>query len=124
MIFSLRHFTPVIIWLLLILFSAILPGNEIPETGFKGFDKIVHISIYAVLCFLLKIALHKQFVYSYRSYRVKYYAVTIAFLYGFLMELIQHLFTSNRSFELLDILANTVGCMVGVLIFAFVYRKI
>lgn len=100
-----------------------MPGREIPQPQIEGLDKIIHVFLYLVLGLLLKIALHKQFVFSYRRYMAKYYAVTIGILYGLLMETFQHFFTASRSFELMDLFADAVGCIAGVLVFILIYRK-
>jgi VanZ family protein len=40
--------------------------------------------------------------------------ITITFFgYGVLMEFVQHFFVSNRSFDLGDIGADAVGCLIG-----------
>jgi VanZ family protein len=38
------------------------------------------------------------------------------FLYGIAMELVQKYFIPNRSFDLKDILADGLGCSIGLLI--------
>lgn len=120
---SLQHFTPSIFWLLLILFFSLMPGREIPDAGPEGIDKIIHGFMYAVLALLFTIALYKQFIFSYRRYKIKFYAVALAFAYGLSMEIFQRFLCSSRSFEVLDVLANGVGCLLGVLIFNLVYQK-
>lgn len=100
-----------------------MPGSDIPDAGIKGLDKLVHCFMYTVLSFLLIIALHKQFIFSYRRYKVKFIAVTTAFSFGVLMEIVQQFLCLTRGFELLDVVANAVGCAVGVLIFKIVYSK-
>lgn len=120
---TIQHFTPSVFWLFLILFFSALPGKEIPESGLEGFDKLIHATLYAILCFLLCIAFYKQLIFSYKRFKVSQYAALIAFSYGFLMELMQHFFCTNRSFEFMDLVANSVGCLVGVLLFKFIFNK-
>lgn len=40
----------------------------------------------------------------------------MSFLFGFLIEIAQFLFTKTRGFDLLDVLANTTGAFVAVLL--------
>lgn len=71
--------------------------------GFSHLDKIFHAASYAVLAFLYCRAYQK-------SYAAR--AVWIV-LYSFLMEVIQY-FLPYRSFDLLDLLANSVGTGLGL----------
>ena len=46
-----------------------------------------------------------------------------ASLYGLMIEVIQKYFTANRSFELLDVAADTIGALMGALIFRFIGKR-
>lgn len=43
--------------------------------------------------------------------------VSVAFIMGLIMELMQHYFIKNRYFESLDLIANGFGCIFGGVIF-------
>jgi VanZ family protein len=45
------------------------------------------------------------------------------FIYGIAMELVQKYFIPNRSFDLKDILADGLGCGIGLLISARYIKK-
>ena len=57
-----------------------------------------------------------------------YYAVLLfAICWGAMMEIFQFLMHMGRSFELYDILANSLGALIGIFIymgFARIYKKI
>ena len=48
--------------------------------------------------------------------KIFFQIMILGFLYGILMEVVQEYFILNRSFDLVDILANGTGCFIGYLI--------
>jgi VanZ family protein len=77
-----------------------------PEIGnlFNYQDKLMHLTAYSILSTLYQLSLPKR-----------YLAITLAVLLGVLLEIAQS-FTTYRSFELLDIVANTLGVGLGFLL--------
>jgi VanZ family protein len=86
------------------------PGTENQEYWFmfSGIDKIVHLSIFAFLGFAFKAAFPKT-TFSTFMY--------IMLIYAFLTEILQDEMHLGRSMETLDILADTIGVIVGYYIF-------
>lgn len=75
-------------------------------------DKGVHTTEYAVLAFLLGHACLRTFEGRPRL-RVAFVAVMLTVLWGFLDEMHQA-FVPGRSADLLDLVADTIGALVGV----------
>lgn len=48
--------------------------------------------------------------------RVFFQIMIVGFVYGILMELVQKYFIPYRSFDIIDILADGVGCVMGYFI--------
>jgi VanZ family protein len=72
-------------------------------------DKILHLIFYAILTkIFISVLSHEHHIKIYYS----------LFTYGFLVEIMQY-FTTHRSFELYDIVANSIG----ILIVAFLNKK-
>jgi VanZ family protein len=101
-----------------------MPGSNMPDTNiwnFLTFDKFAHLFVFAVLVFLLIIGYTKQYTYT----RLKFNAVKSALItgigYSFILEIAQAL-VPERTFDLTDMLANTIGCFIGSLLFYFVYK--
>lgn len=95
-----------IVWTLLILLACSWPGSDLPEAPVTGFDKIVHVGLFAGFSFLW-------------YYRFSKHFLLIGILgasYGFLIEIYQHYMPLNRSFDLWDILADAVGVILGLLL--------
>ncbi len=117
---TLKYHAASLLWALLIVLLSGLPGDDLPHLVFwdkVSFDKLTHAFFYAVLVVLITVGLVKQ--YRFSSFRKKSlriaFAVTIVF--GFAVEVLQALVFYNRSAELTDLLANTIGCLLGVLYF-------
>lgn len=120
----LRYNVFTLAWALLILFLTLMPGKNMPDTGiwnFLTFDKFAHFFCFSVLVFLLIIGLTKQHTYMLLRFRAVKYSLMIGIGYGFLVESIQA-FVPDRTFELGDLLANTIGCFLGVGVFYLIYK--
>ncbi|MBB6371935.1 VanZ family protein [Chryseobacterium shigense] len=89
------------------------PGEENHEYWFmfSGIDKVLHVSIFAMLGF--------SFIATFP--RIKFlYFFQIILIYAFLTEILQEEMGLGRSMESLDIVADTIGCLIGY----FVYRAL
>lgn len=74
-------------------------------------DKLAHIAAYGVMAALLLWGFHRTAGISSATMAA---AILISALYGISMEFIQYAFFPNRFFEVLDIIANIIGSMLGV----------
>ncbi len=86
------------------------PGAENKEYWFMfdGIDKLLHLSIFAFLGFAFMAAFPK----------IKFIAfLYIMLIYAFLTEILQEEMGLGRSMENLDIVADTLGCILGYFIF-------
>ena len=97
----------------------LLPGSSFPKQNwltpffnFIGFDKWVHTTIFFVLVYLwCRASFHRT---SLLARKKVFLFILLAFIaYGILIEFVQKEFIVNRSFELFDIAADTVGAVLG-----------
>ena len=99
----------------------LMPGKEIPEVNFFNFDKLIHVLIFGLLVLFLIVGFLKQ----YRVQSLRKYALSITpalvFLYSLSIEVLQ-IYIPGRSFDVYDLLANTVGCIAGIGMFYVIYR--
>jgi VanZ family protein len=72
------------------------------------FDKWVHVGIFMTLISSWSWALNFKDLSAYGT------LIIIALIYGLSIEIIQDRFIPNRSFDLGDLLADFIGCLVGV----------
>ncbi len=88
--------------------------------SFPGADKIVHAGIYCVFTILLT----KDY---FRINTIRWINVGILLLsilvYSIIIEIIQLFLTNYRTGEVLDVVANMVGILLGAVL-VIIYRKI
>ncbi|MDZ4664651.1 MAG: VanZ family protein [Bacteroidota bacterium] len=105
-----------ITWALIILGLCSMPGQYIPSVSFLellSFDKWVHAGIFFVLCCLIFFSIVQR---SHSKQKI-YLLLALAILYGCSLEVMQGTFFSNRSADWSDIIANTVGCIFGLVFY-------
>ncbi|MBK6521897.1 MAG: VanZ family protein [Sphingobacteriaceae bacterium] len=108
-----------VIWALIILGLCSMPGQHIPSFNFLemlAFDKWVHAGMFFVLCSLIFFYLLQK----NSSHNKIYVFFALSILYGCSLEIMQGSLFSNRSADWNDIIANSVGCVFGLMF----YRKL
>lgn len=110
------RFLPAFGWFLLSLVLFCLPGSTIPRFPWLTLiyaDKWIHILIFFIFCFLLSWPLRNSL--HDKPWRTKRFLwiTALGIAYGITIEFMQKSFIANRSFEILDILADTVGCLLA-----------
>jgi len=108
-----------IIWLLLITTLLCIPGTKFPKATWEGkiwLDKWIHVFLFMVLVILWGKAYSGKKNTQNNTRKIFFQIMIPGFLYGILMEIVQEYFILNRSFELIDILADGAGCFIGYLI--------
>ncbi len=83
-------------------------------------DKVYH----AIAYFSLGLTWLLGFPKSLQKKKLKYAIVISCVIYGIVIEVLQATLTSYRTASLLDIVANTVGVIVAMMLFNKVYKKI
>jgi VanZ family protein len=79
-------------------------------------DKIVHFMLYFVLALLVMALLTLNS--TLRKTRWTYLlTILICLLYGWIIEVFQRTFFPGRSFEWMDVVADTAGAVIGVLLY-------
>lgn len=121
----LRYNVFTICWMLLVLLLTLTPGDNMPQTNLwanlLSFDTVAHFGVFAIMVFLMIISLKKQYTYHFLRKKAVIVSLSVSVLYGVLIELLQQAIP-GRHFELFDILANSLGCFVGLGLFYLVYK--
>ena len=108
------------VYLIVIALLSLWPANSLPHVSlFSGADKLVHICMYpglsSLACWIYDIGHQRiRFIYS---------LLAAVFMYGVLMEILQHTMHNGRSFDFKDMIANLVGAIIGTLIYRYLERK-
>lgn len=106
-----------VLWTLLILVACFIPGREVPDVRIPFIDKWVHFVLFGGFSFLW-LCTRKRPV---PGTGLVVLLASIALGYG--VELIQGSgFTSGRSYDMYDVYADSVGGLLGVLLF-FLWRR-
>jgi len=92
------------------------PGEENHEYWFmfNGIDKVLHFSIFAALGFC--------FMAAFPKIRFHYF-IQIILIYAFLTEILQEEMGLGRSMETLDVVADTIGCLIGYFMYKFLTKR-
>jgi VanZ family protein len=118
----LKYNWPSIFWAAFILVLCLMPGRELPSVSIWEFDKLVHFCFYFVLALLMFWGWKKQKTFPSLQLNLFLKILTLTFSYGFVVEILQELLTTDRHFELFDALANSAGATAGCLISVKLFR--
>lgn len=119
-----RFITPALLWTLLVVLLSIAPPQSLSgdNPNYANFDKIIHFIFYVFVVYFWVVGLKKQ-TSSKKLREFAFYIVLIgAFLLGLTLEVVQHYFTKNRIFDYRDLIANTFGCIFGLVLFKIIYK--
>ena len=122
-----RNSIPGILCGIVILILTGLPGSLFPRVKpVIGLDKVAHILMYAGFAFACLWGYRKQFVSNGLVYRRKAMILTIiiGITYGGLTELMQETIPFlHRSGDWRDLIADTIGTILGTTIFYLFFRN-
>jgi VanZ family protein len=116
-------FIPAIAWLISSIILLSLPGNNLPEGSFNFpyFDKYVHFIMFFMLTVLFCYPITKWGPGSSTSLfnQIAVYVI----VYGIIMEFVQKHLVPNRSFDVVDILFDSLGSLSGLAAIRLYNRK-
>jgi hypothetical protein len=115
------------LWALIILILCGIPGRDIPHISFLellSFDKLVHAGIFFVLILLTirGFLLQDSFMFIRRNARS--ISLISCVLYGGALEIMQGTLFKERSADVYDFIANSFGCIIGLLFYDQIENKI
>lgn len=91
---------------------------------FAHADKLIHFLMYFIFAALALWSLDPRSQFSQRYPKWKYVLVLLmAFTWGTVMELLQRFLASGRQFSLLDMLANSLGAVLSILMYNTLFVK-
>lgn len=122
----LRVHLPTLAWAIFILVICEIPGDKIPEMTFWQWlkpDKIVHLLIFGLLCFLMIRSFLALNTGSFFYKNAKMLSLLLTIFYGVLVEILQATVFIHRSGDIRDAIANSIGAFVGLWIFGKMAKK-
>ena len=117
-----RKYLPTIFWSIVILFLSGYPGQQMPKIPVWQIDKFGHSIIYAILSVCLLIAFSKQYNHTNKRFQISVLIIFIGVFYGGIMEILQNNIFINRSGNWYDFIANTIGAILGVLVYPIIIK--
>lgn len=106
-----------VLWTLLIFYACLMPASEVPKVKIPYLDKVVHFIFFANFSFL-GLCMNR----SSSSTKSKLFFWLFATILGVFIEILQASnWVKGRSFEWEDIFADSLGGLVGILIFSLFY---
>jgi VanZ family protein len=105
-----------------VLIIGVLSLIKVPEAPikFSSLDKVYHTIAY----FTLALTWLLSFPVSRKKHTVKYAIALGCIFYGIIIEVLQTTLTTYRTASLLDVVANSVGVFIALLIFNSICKKI
>jgi VanZ family protein len=121
-----RYWVSVAVWASIILVLCGMPPQDVDKIKFIDIpylDKLVHFGLYFVLALLIMaiLTLNSKLKYSRWANLITIFS---CLLYGWLIEVMQRVFFPGRSYELMDVVADTAGAVVGVLLYRTIRRLV
>lgn len=113
-----KFWKPILI-ALIILYGSLTSSDHLKPVTFFALDhidKFIHFLLYATLSLFFYASIKKQT--NFRSDAVVVINLITIISYGLLMEVFQYAFTSDRTAEIFDAIANSLGCVFGIFLFA------
>ncbi len=118
-------FLPGIVWAIMILVLMTMSGNSFPKfdlINILSLDKFVHTFVFFILQLLLCYGFYKQ------KNKLKRFPILISsiitFTYGIGTEIVQAVFSLNRKGDYLDVIANSIGIIIAILLCKFLLKKL
>lgn len=111
-------------WMLLIIILSFLPGKDLPEVNIFQFDKIVHFVFYFLLFLFTAYGWRKQWQFAMLQKIALEFVLLFCFAFGLSIEFGQVIFTADRHFDLMDILANSLGAFTAFIFWERIEKNI
>jgi len=98
-----------ITWTVFVTVASLVSFNSVPKVKVIGSDKVVHFLFYSV--FVVLWSLTKKQTYFKINYSLL--IVFVAIVFGIIIEILQGVLTKTRQADFYDVLANSLGAIVG-----------
>lgn len=121
---KLLYFIPAFVWFIIANILFLMPGEEVPSIGFLDeiyFDKWVHAGLFFWLVFFIA----WPYLKAQRLSTKLLIKISITFiLYGVLIEFLQRYVAIDRDYDIYDMVADSIGCVLGATAVRLYQRKL
>ena len=106
-------------WTIAITIASLVSLSNMPRVNVLGKDKTIHFLFYFVLTLTWNFALQKK----YKNWALKYIIVFVVIGYGIVIEVLQEVLTKTRQADLYDVIANSAGTLVALIVIFWLKNK-
>lgn len=108
---------------MILLVLSLTPGDRLPKIEFTLFeiDKVIHFLFYFILALLMGFGFYSKKNEPFIKRIVVIIATGIST--GSIIEVIQGNFIKNRFFDVFDIIANSIGTIIGFLLIEIIRKN-
>lgn len=100
-----------------------LSGVGASRFNIPHMDKAVHFTFYSVMVVLGYMAIRNKTDQLEKRSKLLWYIVLFAVIYGIIIEVLQHVLTTDRHGDPFDALANSIGAFVGMFVIRFLFFR-
>jgi VanZ family protein len=101
-------------WTLLTIFLLCLPGSSIPSEGmFDGIDKVAHVILFGGIVFFWAFHLYFRRLSALKWRKTIVLLTCFSIALGIVLEFLQLYCIPNRSFDRMDIIADSAGALAA-----------
>lgn len=115
-----------LLWALFILCVCGMNGSYIPEIHFTDIiqpDSLAHITLFGVQTWLIANENKRNMTDNKGLWQLIVPAFVISAVYGVIIEILQAIVFINRSYDYMDMAANTLGCALASLALFLKFKK-
>jgi VanZ family protein len=119
-----KSFWKPLIWLLLICYLTLTPSESLPQMPkLFEYDKIGHLILFLIFSLLLVKGFSQTMPPKLSLTKIKWGVFFIIGLLGGTIEILQANLIKNRNGDVLDLAADMVGSLLGLVLYNFFARK-
>jgi glycopeptide antibiotics resistance protein len=123
-----KKYIPGIAWFFLTLIAISIPGKQLPKFGawFEqiSFDKLIHTFLFGMLAVFVMLPVALSNISTTQQKNNWFIKVALGTaIWGLIAELIQKYFIPMRSYDVVDLMANTLGALIAFAIFRAKFGK-
>jgi VanZ family protein len=119
-------YTYSLLWALFILCVCGMNGSYIPQIHFTDIiqpDSLAHITLFGLQTWFIATDKKRKSPSNALSYRLILPAFVISAMYGVMVEVLQATVFINRSYDYMDMAANTLGCALASVLLFLKFKK-
>ncbi|TDD96533.1 VanZ family protein [Flavobacterium cellulosilyticum] len=102
-----------VFWTGFILFLCLIKSSDLPQVNIENLDKVIHAFLHFVFTILWFLYFKKKWNH-FSNFRLLIMSFVGSFVLGVAIELMQQYFTTTRTADVFDVLANLTGATLAI----------